>query len=226
MERILTICPSRGRYLKLDKMLRSFNNTSSDSDIVVAIDFDDPEREQYQKIIRSHGVGQKIVHNMTYTQILNKIFNVFPDYQYYHITNDDFVYRTMYWDKEFIEVLREKGYGIAYGNDLYMQKTLPVAPCITGNIVRALDWVQLPTLTHLCGDMVWKSIGEKIKSLHYLKDVIIEHEHPFTQNKEIAEDETFKKTNSKRMYSRDCMAYREWVRNDMYHDIEKIKKAI
>jgi len=221
----LAICPSRQRVEMCRIMCSSFLETRHDTDLVLVIDEDDPQYSEYLDLCFSNPilyyVNNKSI-NMTYTQMLNHQYLSYPHYEYYHITNDDFVYFTDGWDRRFIQVLRDYGSGVAYGNDLYMGRNLPTAPFISAEVVRALGWVQLPTLTHLCGDMVWKVIGEGLESIYYLKDVIIEHKHPLVNK--APKDVIFEKTNSKEMYSNDNAAFRHWVLNDSHDDIERIKK--
>ncbi len=109
------------------------------------------------------------------TEAINKIFNQFPNYDYYHITNDDVTYHTPNWDTKLIQVLEDYGPGIAYGNDLFQGQNLCTFPMISGDIVRKLGWLQLPTLNKYAGDVVWKMIGEHCKCLYYVPEVIIEH---------------------------------------------------
>lgn len=156
------------------------------------------------------------------TKIMNNVFNKFSDYEYYHITNDDFVYKTKDWNELFIEKL-ENNPGICHANDKLLNGILPVAPFISGDIVRSLGWLQMPSLYHLCGDMVWDYIGKQINRLYYFKDVIIEHVHPLRKDIKVEKDSVFKLTNSKEMYRKDHEAYKIWLQENSFDQIEKLR---
>lgn len=231
MKRCLTICPTRERVDKCREMLYSFYDTAKDSRIMFMIDADDPTLGRYiplleKRYYRNCIVDYMVCERSTTTNLINHAFQSNNDYEFYHLINDDFVYRTQGWDSLFIQTLEDYGPGIAYGNDLYMKQTLPVAPFISGEIARAVGWLQLPTLTHLCGDMVWKYIGDQLKCLYYHKDIFIDHKHPFSKEHNVAKDKTFERTNSKEMYNKDNAAFWHWLLNDSMEDIEKIKEAV
>lgn len=197
MKEMLVVIPSV-RMQKLSKCLKSIEETSSNCDIIV-----------------NTRVG-------SITNIINETFGCYPDYKYYHVTNDDFVYKTPNWDVALMNLAGS--YGIAYGDDLNGQHKLPTASVISGDIVRALGWLQLPTLHHLCGDCVWDYIGKKLKILHYNKAVIMEHEHFLY--KKADKDETYEVTNSRDMYSKDNAAFRRWLETEANDDCEKIRKQM
>ncbi|MFQ5786499.1 MAG: hypothetical protein ACE5H1_00815 [Thermodesulfobacteriota bacterium] len=148
------------------------------------------------------------------TKLINDAFTKNPDYKYYHITNDDFIYKTTSWDKIIIDKLEFKGGGIAYANDLF-SSDLPTAPFITGDYARVLGWLQLPTLKHLSGDLVWRQIGLGLNRLYYLNEVIIEHKQE--------KDGVYEKTNSQEMYKKDGKAFKEWLYTQCPRDIEAIR---
>ena len=133
-------------------------------------------------------------------------------------------YHTPGWDDVFIKILNDSGGGIAYGNDTIQKENMPTTSVISGDIVRALGWLQMPTLTHLYGDEVWKHIGNELKILHYVPEVIIEHNHWF-KNKELIDD-IYLKTNSTEMYNIDRIAFTEWKVKQSKTDIETIKGVL
>lgn len=221
MKRILTLCPSRGRPDKLARMYASFKATSTESDIIIRLDDDDPDLDTYKHL----GIFETMIGpRMTITQILNDLFSMYSDYDFYHITNDDVIYRTDAWDKRFIEILRRKNGGIAFGNDYLCYGALCVHPCISGNIVRILGWVQLPGLTHLYGDTAWMWIGHNLNKLFYCADVVIEHMHWNNRKAEI--DESYKRTNSKEMFQRDEKIFNEWKEKKSAGEIKMLRDGL
>lgn len=143
--RILTVCPTIYPD-KFKLMMKSFELTKSKNTDIIPI-----------------SIG-------SVTEAINAVFKQCPDYDFYHITNDDVEYQTPLWDLK----LAKKG-KITYGNDLFQGENLCAFPMIDGDIVRALGWLQLPTLNRYCGDVVWKFIGERLDILEYVPDVTIKH---------------------------------------------------
>ncbi len=189
---ILTICPSiRPRR---DEMIRSFKRTAHNAKLFI----DDSD--------------------MTTVDIINRTFTRFPQYDHYHIANDDFIYETQGWDK----ILASDG--ISYGNDLVARENCCTAPVINGDIARCLGWLVLPGLTHLYGDRVLMDIGHGLNKLRYHKDVIIHHRHYMSEPD--LYDSVYEKTNSKEAYALDEKVYREWRRNQMDEDIRRIRKEM
>jgi len=223
---ILTICPTRNRIEKCEQMWHSYIETSEYADIIFVVDDDDPDLVKYEAFFKSKEIKYYVRKQEQTTCHINYVFHMNKTYNYYHLTNDDFVYRTKGWDKMFINVFEDYGSGVAYGNDLYMGENLPTAPIISGDIARCLGWLQLPELNHLYGDNVWKVLAEGAKRLYYVKNIIIDHKHPFSRKHNVEKDETYLRTNSKAMYKHDAEAFDYWLKNNFNSDLEKIKNEL
>lgn len=182
MTRILTICPSIYPE-RLSHMYDSYASTTSDNNKII--------------IINEKG---------SITKILNKTFENYPDYEFYHITNDDVKYKTKDWDIK----LANKG-KISHGSDSITNGFNCQFPMIDGNIVRALGWLQMPTLERYCGDVVWRFIGQQLNILNHVKDVNIEHHWNGCSDLE---------SNTK-----DMERFADWLPNS-YKDIEKIRRVL
>jgi hypothetical protein len=145
--KILIICPSIYPE-KLEKMLDSFTIT----------------RSNYTKIVINY-------EKKSITKIFNEVFEKNPDYDFYFMANDDILFETPLWDLE----LAVKG-KISYGRDGIQNENLCTFPMIDGDIVRALGWLQMPTLNKYCGDVVWRTIGKSLEILNYCPAVMIKHQ--------------------------------------------------
>jgi hypothetical protein len=194
MNKNLVICPTYQRPAQFSLMVESFYKNSVCSDLIV---------------LTEQGSITALINSVNYT-----------GYEYVGVTNDDFVYHTKGWDKTLIETLERKGYGIAFGNDGTNNSHLPSTCLMSTAIPKALGYIQLPTLTHLCGDMVWQYIGKKMNCLYYHPHVKIEHMH-FLFGK--AEKHEYERTNSREMYINDNVIFKEWVTHESEKDINKIK---
>lgn len=148
----------------------------------------------------------------TVTEAINSFLPAVKGYNFFHITNDDVVYRTKGWDRLLYERLKDRP-GIAYGNDLAQESNLCTFPFISIEIIKAVGWIQLPALKKYCGDLVWHALGSNLQCLHYCPDVIIEHLTWFNDKSTDMPDE--------KIYHQDLRAYAEWV--SMYMDMDVLK---
>lgn len=227
MKKLLTICPTKNRPDKCKTMLTSFNGTAWVSDIVFILDNNERDKAAYKELFLYSECTCHFMPPSNITKQMNDLLKLkaFQGYEYYHITNDDFVYKTHLWDLKLIDKIEsKKGYGIAYGDDTVGGIKLPTAPLISGNIIKALGWIQMPRLTHLYGDSVWKAIGHKLNMLYYCGEVVIEHRHAQKDTK--YRDDVYNFTNSQEMYRRDHEAVKEWIANEYNDDIKKIVRAV
>lgn len=143
--KILTICPTINLE-KFGTMYETFELTRSKDTRIIATS------------------------NLGVTKAINEVFERNPDYDFYHITNDDVEYKTPLWDIK----LAQKG-KITYGDDLLQRANLCTFPMIDGNIARAVGWLQLPVLERYAGDVTWKFIGETLGILEYHPEIEIKH---------------------------------------------------
>jgi len=222
---ICVICPTRGRPKQCLEMVDSFLATSKMSRLKIYLDMDDPCLYEYLDLV-SGKVPCVIDQRKTITQIINEAQGFAPEcFGWFSVTNDDFVYKTDAWDVKLVgEIQLHGGIGIAYGNDLLQGVNMPTTSVVSREIVQALGWLQMPRLTHLFGDNVWKAIGQAAGCLHYRPDVIIEHKHYFGHKAQ--QDDIYKNTNSRAMYDKDGLAFHFWSTQEGIEDIRKVKNLL
>lgn len=189
----LVICPTISRPEQCTRMLNSFYRNSVESDIIL------------------------LTAKRSITELINGVN--YDAYKYVCVTNDDFIYHTHGWDRKLINVIERKGNGFAFGDDGSGNKHLPTTCIMPTTIPRALGWIQLPGLKHLCGDMVWQTLGKMINGLYYVPEVKIEHKH-FLFNK--ANKEDYLISNSREMYESDNKTFQKWLLNECTKDVAKL----
>jgi hypothetical protein len=223
-EKILVLCPSRGRPALCNKMVDSFNATAKRSSLRLLLDVTDPCIDEYRDLLGKK-VGNIIIDQQKpITQLINQSWNCPSSiFKYLSVTNDDFLYKTDGWDEKFVETLDGR-IGIVYGNDLAQGVNMPTCSTMSREIPEALGWLQMPRLTHLFGDTVWQMIGKEAKCLFYRPDVIIEHCHFFA--KKADQDDIYKRTNSGQMYDLDTKAFLDWRATEARADIDKVKSLV
>ena len=203
-----------------EQMVKSFHKTSAIKTAFVAyFDDNDDKLDDYHAICKEYEIASFSDCGRTLTQCFNDIFYALPKFDYYHLTNDDVVYKTDGWDEKFLRALEGRT-GIAYGNDMLQGENLPTFPFISGDIARALGWLQQPLLTKLCGDQIWKEIGNAAHCLHYVPEVIIEHRH-FINNKRENDDPEYLK-----VYSKDRMKFANWYANNAIRDFRTVRRLV
>lgn len=213
--KILTICPSFGRPELFKQMYESWGNTINENNtMIVGLDIGDAKVAQYPKNVNK--VMCKA--DSTVTQVINSIWKENPDYDFYHIINDDVVFHTSQFDTKFLNIHKEYGDGVFYGNDLFQKKNLPTFPFVSACLPKALGYLQMPTLNRYCGDTVYGDIGRICNCLYYLPGVIIEHLHKLAGKGDTDVD--------MKIYGEDVAEYVRWSKIRRYLDVMKVKEVL
>lgn len=232
---VVVVMPSRGRPGRAQKAVNAIRQTAArvDTSVILAVDADDPELEGY-RALRFTGdyraevtvlvlSGDETGNLITATNTVSmRVAREDPDCIIGNL-GDDHLARTPGWDQRILDTLTEPG--IAYGDDLIQGEHLPTAPFISARIVLALGWYFLPVCHHLYGDDGVKRIGRAIGRLHYLPDVVIEHEHPAVGK--VPWDEGYERANNVVAMTRDQRAYIDWLHSSNYTaDIRNVRRAL
>ena len=179
---VLTMCSTKARPEKLVTMIRSFEQTSkADNKLVVYCSETDTKIAEYkalpddiQKYIE-YGPAKYLV--QIYNDFATKQY---PNIEFYKELHDDNVCITDAWDIELIKTINEvgHGWGVAVPDNTITDPltcTNPGGFMMSGNIVRALGWVLLPTLTALCTDRTLELILEPLCLQYHRADIVIDH---------------------------------------------------
>lgn len=221
--------PSRSRPAAARETVKAIRDTAAlaATEVVVAIDEDDPSAEEYMATIRGAAL---VVLAREETGSLVKATNTVsmriardePDSIIGNL-GDDHRPRTRGWDKAVTEALKQPG--IAYGDDLIHGAGLPSAPFISAQIPLALGWYALPTCEHLYIDDAWRELGKALDVLHFLPEVTIEHMHPDVGKGDW--DEQYRRVNSRAASDRDQAAFFAWRYGDQFtRDVIAAQQAL
>lgn len=223
MRDLLVIVCSRGRPERMRQWVKEFEFTSTRgyTDVVVALDNDDPTLDQYTTWL-GVGVEWEVGRPNGFAPRQNAEAVARAD-NYFAIASlgDDLVPRTQNWDEIMVQHLKHLGTGIAYGDDLLQREALPTAPFMTSDIVRTLGWMSPPCLDHMYVDNFWLELGQQIDRLVFDPAVIIEHMHPGAGKAEV--DESYARTNSAQSYARDRDAWSYYRRNGFWNDVNRVR---
>lgn len=230
MKKLLVLCPSKSRPFKLLDMIKTFNATvdKNNTDLMVLLDDDDTELriylEKLPKWVKVNVYNREGDITKT-TEILNRAWEEQKDnYEFFSVTNDDFKYRTTFWD---LRLCNKNRISTGFEPNMFNKhgyKTLsfPVTSVIDGEIIKAVGWIQYPLLIHSGGDNVWNWIGRRLKISYFDQEVVYEHENPFIGEWE--EDNTFSGINNKDILGKDYKTYMNWLKYEINNDLNKIKE--
>lgn len=225
---MVCIVPSRGRPGNIAALLEAWADTLSDGGfmtLAVAVDDDDPHLDEYRKVMTGapRWAGLWIDERRRLGGTLNHLAPMLAGINgSVGFMGDDHRPRTKDWDKTIAEACVRGA--VVYGNDLIQGSALPTAVFLDSTIVRTLGYFVPPGATHLYLDNYWKLLGERLGTLRYLPEVVIEHVHPIAGK--AAWDDGYAEVNSDEMYDADRAVFNEWVAFQMPEAIAKIRQAV
>lgn len=210
------IIPTRGRPQNIVELKECFESTRANAKLIIAVDLDDPQFEEYRKI--DIELFPVIRDRKGMASPLNKVAVAIRDkYRFLGFMGDDHRPRTVRWDELLLNAIRDVPNGIVYGNDLLQGRNLPTAVIMSSSIVKTLDGMVPGSMTHLYLDTFWKRLGEDLGSLKYEEDVIIEHMHPTAGKAKM--DASYEETNSAHMYESDVNEFNRYISSSEYSEL-------
>ena len=216
----LVIIPSRSRPDSIDRAVKFIKETSIISDICVAID--DDQADLYPRL---DDVIYEVNPRLRMNGTLNLVANKYVDkYKTIFFMGDDHLPQTPQWDHFLSEAIASKGYGLAYGNDLFQKKNLATAVMMSTNIIKSFGFMAPPKLVHLFMDNFWMLLGMDLDSIWYFDDVIIEHLHYLAGKSQV--DAGYIENNAQDVGSADQKELQRYVAEEYPADLARFKESI
>ena len=216
----LVILPTRSRPDSAERCINALKEHSVLSDFVIAID--DDQADLYPRL---DGVTYEVNPRLRMNGTLNLVANKYADkYETIFFLGDDHLVQTPNWDEYLSKAIAHKGYGLAYGNDLLQRHQLATAVMMSTNIIRAVGYMAPPKLVHLYMDNYWMILGQRLGTLWYFNNVIVEHLHPVAGK--VAWDEQYREANSDEVANKDRMELHRYMEEDFATELEKITTAL
>lgn len=216
----LVIIPARGRPDKAQTAFDALKQYSKISDFMIGLDDDDADN--YPEI---DGVIREVNPRLKMNGTLNLLSVRYADkYKTISFMGDDHLVRTDGWDEKLYETIRNRGFGISYGNDLFQGENLPTMVMMSTNIIKTLGFMAPPKLIHLFMDNFWKFIGQVLGCLDYRADVIVEHMH-FMVGKSQS-DAQYLEVNAKDVSNHDAQVFKEYCEIQLKDDAIKVLMAV
>lgn len=215
----LIIIPSRNRVANVERAIKGIKETSVISDLMIGLDEDNHEiYPRFDGVIYEVNPQTEKRMNGTLNLLSTRYANV---YETVTFMGDDHLPLTKNWDEILYQPIKEKGYGVSYGNDLYQKENLPTAVMMSTNIIKALGFMSPPDQIHMFLDNFWKAVGERLEALTYFDDVIIEHLHAYVGKSEL--DEMYLSVNNSEVADNDGRKYGDYMYNKFESDLIKLK---
>lgn len=214
----------------MQDLITSFEMTrTGDTDLVLVIDRDDPEKDAYLKTISElqlrHGTWfwaltwnadvsggmVRALNNAAMTYINSR-------HDVVGFMGDDHRPRNAGWDATIYNAA-SKG-KIVYGDDLLQRHNLATQVAMPTRFVKALGFMAPPVLRHLYVDNYWMALGSAV-GLEYVPQAIIEHMHPVAKKAEW--DDGYRRVNAGDVYAADHQAFTNYVAaGNLARDVEKV----
>lgn len=215
---LLTLVPTRNRVENALELLDVFKDTITEdsSGLLFVVGLEDPRLEEYvEKIPRENLFlfpDRGLVRAFNYAAPFYT-----EEYVAIGFMGDDHRPRTSGWDERYLTSLDSfgRGGGFVYGDDLLVGERIPTQIAISSSIIRCLGFFGPPGFRHLCVDLAWKDLGESIRRIKYLPDVIIEHMHPQAGKAEM--DPGYEYAYDPVWEAADHAEYLRWKRYDLPH---------
>jgi len=218
--KVLLIVPTRNRSHKILDFYKYFSENSSITTLCLGLDADN-----YLTYPKIDGVITEVNERSSMNGTLNLIAKKYcNDYEYIAFMGDDHRIMTKGWDETFVTHAESVKNAIVYGDDLLQGEFLPTAVMVDSNIIRTLGYMAPPNQAHLYIDNFWKQLGEKLGTLIYVKDVVIEHMHPIAGKSEV--DQMYVDVNSPEKYESDGIAFQVYMNEQFNIDIQKLNDGI
>ena len=216
----LVIIPARGRPDKAEFAFHELKRLSKISDFMIGLDDDDADN--YPEI---DGVIREVNPRLKMNGTLNLLATKYADkYETITFMGDDHVVRTDGWDEKLYEPIKNRGFGISYGNDLFQGENLPTMVMMSTNIIKELGFMAPPNLIHLFMDNFWKVFGQVLGCLDYKGDVIIEHMHYMAGKSKV--DAQYQEVNSSDVSSHDALAFKDYAETQLKDDAIRVLMAV
>jgi hypothetical protein len=216
----LVIIPSRSRPESIERAVKALKENSIISDICVAID--DDQADLYPRL---DGVIYEVNPRLRMNGTLNLVANKYADkYETIFFMGDDHLPSTHQWDHFLSGAIASKGYGLAYGNDLFQGKNLATAVMMSTNIIRSFGFMAPPKLVHLFMDNFWMLLGMDLDAIWYFDDVIIEHLHFLAGKSQV--DAGYIENNSNDVGIADRQELARYIESTYQADLARFKESV
>jgi len=222
MPSLVIIVPIRGRKANCERLLKSYEDTTENADMVFILDPDDLDTYEgvdwgrtRQLVLDPRGmIGPK--RNMAAMLLVN-------DYDAVMCAEDDITFSPRGWDTMLMDELAKMGgSGMVYPND-DRRVDVPENVLISSDIIKALGWFCEPSMEHYYIDNAWGELGTRATCLKMCKEVLFENFH-YTMGKGGKKDKTY--SEAEKLGLADYAAFKKWRDERMDADVATVMSVL
>lgn len=170
---ISVLCPSRGRPAACKRMAESVNATS-DADVMVYVDNDDPLAQEYRDTLPTSAIlfrGESVGRGAAINNLCQWVIS-----DRYLLVSDDVTFVRSGWDQEIERAMHEFQDEIGLVHLASENGMSHVNwPCVSRTWVDALGWFNPPNLKTHCQDTVLGCLAHAIGRIKYIEPQVIHH---------------------------------------------------
>ncbi len=176
---MLSVCVSRGRVNRLVRAVDSWMETRTMADMVIALDYCDPEADAAISALKGYDHVQFVRGpRKGFAQTFDQVCRDFSrKYDALGMAANDLVFCSPAWDRTFYDALaKHKFMGVVYGQDGRWNQELATHAYFGAKLFEKIGTVVDPEQRHLWVDNNLMEIGRKTRMM-YLPEVLIRHDH-------------------------------------------------
>lgn len=220
----LWLLPSRRRIGKLTKFFETATQAGITTPGVVLVQKDELQelKADYESIKLPSGWKILATNGEGMGDKCREIWPAIQNLDWVGLACDDLRPQTYGWDQKLKAFINGKN--IVTCNDGQQGNTrMAGITMFSGGFLRAIGYLYAPYFWHTYMDNVWEDIGKLTGCWTYVPDVLITHDHPFTNQQldPAKTDETTLKSYGQQ--TRDLAAYQIWVKNERDGVVQRVK---
>jgi hypothetical protein len=218
---LLVMVPTRGRRAQCERLLESFTETATCSDIAFITDPDD------QDTYAGMDWGAAACGVLDPRQFLSGKLNATAaamagTYPVLMWVADDHVFRTPGWDKLMLGALEDLGgSGWVYPDDKRRNDVPEIWMC-SSDVVKALGWFANPAVEHYYLDNSIAELGKRAGLIRWCPQAVIEHLH-YSVCKDTEHDAVYSETEAA-FGEKDLAAWQEWRASKLAHEVAVLRR--
>jgi hypothetical protein len=217
---LLIVIPTRSRPAQCKRLIKSFEETDAQADLLFVTDGDDDSYEGFDWAGHENAV---LSPRSSLSEKLNRsVMNLLDNYDYVGWFADDNVFVTHHWDDKLIDALDFIGSGWVYPNN-GRRADVPESWVCTADVVRELGWFANPVLQHYYLDNSIAELGRRAALIRWVPEVVIEHKH-YSVDATTEYDGLYKETESS-YGARDAAAFQAWkASTQIAGDVSRLRR--
>jgi hypothetical protein len=201
----IVIVPTRNRPEQCRRLIKSFEDTTDNAQLMFVIDGDDKSYDGFDW--KGHGCAEMNPRASLSQKLNHTAMKILDDYDEIMWQGDDHEFITPHWDAKFLQARGESGSGWLYPNN-GRRADVPETWSVSRDIVEALGWYANPALAHYYIDNSTAELGKRAGVIRLVPDVQITHHH-YSVDKETEYDGLYKET-EQLFGQRDLEAFQQW----------------